>query len=99
MARDKLVLGPDRPIHKTTTTPTTLGNPFQITIRSKVSSKSTISQPPCLASGLETKLPQTFSESVAEGIKAPQRLSSISQGDVTSRREGGFLLSSEVFDI
>ena len=62
--------------HKTSTTTSTLGNSSQTTIQSKVSSKSTISQSSCLASGFETKSPQKFSESVADRIKAPQRFSS-----------------------
>ena len=53
-----MVLGPDRSVYKTTTTSTTLGNSSQTAIQSKVSPKYTISQSSCLASGLETKLPQ-----------------------------------------
>ena len=49
---------------------------WKTAIQSKVSSKSTISQSPCLASGFETKSPQKFSKSVAERIKARQRFSS-----------------------
>ena len=64
---------PDRSIFKSTTISSTFGKP-QTTIQSKVSPKCTISQSPCLASGHNTKLPQKFS--VAERIKAPQRLSS-----------------------
>ena len=76
MARDELVLRSDRTFHKTSTASSTLGNSSQTAIQSKVPSKSTISQSPCLASGFKTKSPQKFSKSVAEGIKAPQRFSS-----------------------
>ena len=73
VARDELVLGSDRSIHKNTIATTSLGKPSQVTIQSKVTPKSTISQSSCLASGFETKLPLKFSESVVERIKAPQR--------------------------
>ena len=61
VARDDLDLGPNRSFHKTSTTTSTLGNSSQI------------SQPSCLAPGLETKISQKFSESVAERFEAPQR--------------------------
>ena len=76
VARDELILGPDRLFHKTSTTTSTLGNSSQTTIQSKVSSKSTIYQSLCLVSGFETKSPKKFSQSEAERIKAPQRFSS-----------------------
>ena len=65
-----------RTFHKTSTTTSTLVNSSRATIQSKVSPKSTISQSSCLASGLEAKFSQKFSESVAERIKATQRFSS-----------------------
>ena len=74
VARDELVLGPDRFFHKTSTSTSTLGNSSQTAIQSKVSPKSTIPQSSCLASGLENKFSQKFS--VAERNKAPQRFSS-----------------------
>ena len=76
VAGHELVLGPHRSIHKDTTATTSLGKPSQTTIQSKASPKSTISQSSCVASGFETKFPQKFSESVAERINSPQRLSS-----------------------
>ena len=43
VARDELVLGPDRPIHNANTTPTTLGKSPQTTIQSEISPKPTLS--------------------------------------------------------
>ena len=76
MASDDLVLGLDRPIHETTIAPSILGKSPKTTIQSECSSNSVLSQTPCLASGFKTKLSQEFSKSVANRIKAPQRLSS-----------------------
>ena len=76
VARDELVLGSHRPFHKTSTISSTLGVSSETTVQSEISSKSSLSQPSCLASGFETKSPQKFSSTVAERIKAPQRLSS-----------------------
>ena len=76
VARDELVLGSHKPFHKTSTVSSTLGVASETTIQSKIPSKSSLSQPLCLASGLETKSPQKFSSTVAERIKAPQRFSS-----------------------
>ena len=76
VARDVLVLGSHRPFHKTSTISSTLGVSSDTTVQSEISSKSSLSQPSCLASGFETKSPQKFSSTVAERIKAPQRLSS-----------------------
>ena len=66
---------PGRPIHKTTIAPSSLGKPPQTAIQSEVSPKSSLSQSACLAVGFQTKLSRKFSESVADRIKAPQRLS------------------------
>ena len=76
LARDELVLGSNRTFHKTSTTTSTLGNSSQTAVQSKVSPKSSISEPSCLAPGLQTSISQKFSESVAERIKTPQRVSS-----------------------
>ena len=76
VARDELVLGSHRPVHKTSTVSSTLGVASEATIQSKIPSKPSLSQSSCLASGLETKSPQKFSSTVAERIKAPQRFSS-----------------------
>ena len=76
MARDRLILGSNRTLHKTSTITSTLRNSSQTAFQSEVPSKSPISQSACLASGFETKSPQKFSKSVAERIKAPQRFSS-----------------------
>ena len=76
MARDELVLGPDRPNQKATTTPTTLGKSPQTSIQSEISPKSILSEPLCLASGLETKLSEAFLESMTNTIEEPQGLSS-----------------------
>ena len=76
VAKDDLVLGSNRTFHKTSTTTSTLRNSSQTAIQSKVSPESLISEPSCLARGLQTTISQIFSESVAERIKAPQRFSS-----------------------
>ena len=66
VARDELVLGPDGSFHKTSATASAVANSSKTTIQSKVSSKSTISQSSCLASGFKTKSPQKFSVSGRE---------------------------------
>ena len=76
VARDELILGSNRPFHKTSTITSTLGNSSQTAFQSEVPSKSPISQSVCLTSGFKTKSPQKVSKLVAERIKVPQRFSS-----------------------
>ena len=84
VARDELVLGPDRSIPKNTITTTSFGKPSQATIQSKVSPKSTISQSSCLTSGLKTKLPQnsrSHRQRELRHLKDFHSEGSINQGD------------------
>ena len=76
VARDELVLGSNRTVHKNPTTTSSLGNSPQTTVQLQVPSKSPVSESTCLASGFKAKSPQKFSKSVAERVKAPQRFSS-----------------------
>ena len=76
VARDELVLGSDRTVHKTSTTSSPLGNSSQATVQPQVPSKSSVLESTCLAPGFKAESPQKFSKSVAERVKAPQRFSS-----------------------
>ena len=76
VARDELVLGYDRTVHKTSTTSSPLGNSSQATVQPQVPSKSSVLESTCLAPGFKAESPQKFSKSVAERVKAPQRFSS-----------------------
>ena len=76
VARDELVLGSDRTVHKTSTASSPLGNSSQTTVQPQVPSKSSVLESTCLAPGFKAESPQKFSKSVAERVKAPQRFSS-----------------------
>ena len=58
VARDELVLGSNRTVHKTSTTSSSLGNSPQTTVQSQVPSKSPVPESTCLASGFKSKSPQ-----------------------------------------
>ena len=66
MARDALVLGLDRPIHKTTSTIPSMGLSVEPATQWEAPQESGVSQPPCLAPGLQGKWPGGFEPEVED---------------------------------
>ena len=66
LARDALVLGLDRSIHKTTSTTPSMGSSVEPTAQWQAPQKRGISQPTCLAPGLQEKWPGGFEPEVED---------------------------------
>ena len=76
LAHDALVLGSSESIHQTPITASSLASSVKTTIQSQIPSESVVSESSCLAPRHHSESLESFSEQVADRIKAPQRLSS-----------------------
>ena len=76
VAHDALVLGSGEPVNQTSITTTSLASSVNTTIQSQVPSESVVSESSCLAPRHHSEPLESFSEQVADRIKAPQRPSS-----------------------
>ena len=75
-AHDALVLGSSESIHQTSITASSLASSVKTTIQSQIPSESVVSESSCLAPRHHSESLESFSEQVADRIKAPQRPSS-----------------------
>ena len=73
---DALVLGSGESVNQTSIAATSLASSVKTTIQSQIPSESVVSESSCLAPGHHSESLESFSEQVAERIKAPQRPSS-----------------------
>ena len=76
VAHDALVLGSGESVNQTSIAATSLASSVKTTIQSQIPSESVVSESSCLAPGHHSESLESFSEQVAERIKAPQRPSS-----------------------
>ena len=76
VAHDALVLGPSESINQTSITASSLASSVKTTIQSQIPSESVVSEFSCLVPRHHSEPLESFSEQVAERIKAPQRPSS-----------------------
>ena len=76
VAHDALVLGSGESFNQTPIAATSLASSVKTTIQSQIPSESVVSESSCLAPGHHSESLESFSEQVAERIKAPQRPSS-----------------------
>ena len=76
VAHDALVLGSSESINQTSITASSLASSVKTTIQSQIPSESVLSESSCLAPRHHSESLESFSEQVAERIKAPQRPSS-----------------------
>ena len=70
LAQDALVLGSG---NETSITTTSLASSIETTVQSEIPSESVVPEPSCLAPRHHLESLESFSEQVAESIKAPQR--------------------------
>ena len=73
VAHDALVLGSSESINQTSITASSLASSVKTTIQSQIPSESVVSESSCLAPRHHSESLESFSEQVAERIKAPQR--------------------------
>ena len=76
VAHDALVLGSGESVNQTSIAATSLASSVKTTIQSQIPSESVVSESSCLAPGHHSEPLESFSEQVADRIKAPQRPSS-----------------------
>ena len=76
VAHDALVLGSGESVNQTSIAATSLASSVKTTIQSQIPSEPVVSESSCLAPGHHSESLESFSEQVAERIKAPQRPSS-----------------------
>ena len=76
VAQNALVLGSSESVNQTPITTTSLASSVKTTVQSEVPSQSSVSESACLAPRHHSESLESFSEQVADRIKAPQRPSS-----------------------
>ena len=76
VAHDALVLGPSDSVNQTSITASSMAPSIETTTQSQIPSESVVSESSCLVPRHHSEPLKSFSEQVAERIKAPQRPSS-----------------------